>query len=201
MINKARRADNIIEWIIIGIVAIIFLNLFLGKVYDHFQETVASSKLNKMFQPEQTRFEPSSNANYADASSQINVPLVGEQGLERYKNGAIRVIQNLINKDLSGNWLWQRNLAEEATVLNIINTLIDNNSAYSSLSGQEAYDLQSKLVQYMINIDLSSKRTRIGQYGAVDYFEADYSVCPWDFSTEDMQIKSIACIKYSFSKN
>jgi len=193
MINKARRADNIIEWIIIAIVAIIFLNLFLGKVYDHFQETVASSKLNKMFQPEQTRFEASSGTNYADPSSQINVPLVGEQGLERYRNGSQRVIDNLMSKDLTGNWLWQRNLAEEATVQCFITRYIDGGSCNYAPFVNGTYGI-------IINSSYGTTLIpAINPTTPINWWDSSFTNLNLPTTTEQEKIDAVAKIKMKFA--
>ncbi len=134
MIIKSKRADNIVEMIVITIAVVVVLNLVLGKVYDNFKDTIANSKYSKLFRSNQTSFEPSSGVNYSNPDSQINVPLVGEQGLTRYRSGAERTITSLWDpsnpQSLLDNPVAQKNLAEAATVLRVINQRFDGNSDY-----------------------------------------------------------------------
>lgn len=203
MTGKAKRAGGIIENIIFVLAAIVLLNLFLGKIYDRLQETTAASNFNRMFQYGQTFFESSSDVDYTDAGSQINVPLVGEQGLTRYYNGSLRVINSF--KQPNGQFRPNlseasiKHLAKARTVLCAMKTESIPPGASSSPDYCEAQEVGSGI---SILVDYSHKLTKI-TFPPEEELVKRYNTCPFinSSSTSKEQVDYIACIMSSFDKN
>ncbi len=211
MYKRSKRADNIVEMIVITIAVVVVLNLVLGKVYDNFKDTIANSKYSKLFRSNQTSFEPSSGVNYSSPDSQINVPLVGEQGLTRYANGAVRTINELWEpsnrQNLLDNTIAQINFAEALTVLcemRYHSAVLGSPPSAEELSGSSPC-INRQYGALIITLSTTGAKTQIASTSASPGLDFPYGSClnflPKNISDENGKIEYISCVKSYFHKS
>ena len=105
-----------------------------------------------------------------------------------------------MTKDLSSNWLLQRNLAESLTVLCAMNSepAFDQQYKYTSVNTCNHVTLGN--TNTPIYVDYSGGTTYINT-SENQGFQANYQACPSNLSTEEGRTEYIACVKSSFHKD